>query len=148
MKKAIEPRFDIEKAKQMIEKGRRAQWWRRTGSMKRGFSYVDAAGSKIARQEDLDRIKALVIPPAWQHVRISPSVGGSLQAVGMDTTGRIQYLYHPKFSEKQQRKKFAKIEKFGEYLPQLRKTTNEHIALEGFPREKVLAVMMRLINSL
>lgn len=116
--------------------------------MKRGFSYLDATGTKIARQEDLDRIKALVIPPAWQHVRISPSAGGSLQVVGMDTTGRIQYLYHPKFSEKQQRKKFAKIEKFGEYMPHLRKITNEHIALEGFPREKVLAVMMRLINSL
>ena len=66
----------------------------------------------------------------------------------MDTTGRVQYLYHPKFAEKQQRKKFAKIEKFGQYLPKLRKVTNEHISLDGFPREKVLAVMMRLINSL
>lgn len=66
----------------------------------------------------------------------------------MDTTGRMQYLYHRKFAEKQQRKKFSKIEKFGDYLPKLRKMTNEHIALEGFPREKVLAVMMRLINSL
>ena len=71
-----------------------------------------------------------------------------MQAIGMDTTGRVQYLYNQKFSEKRQRQKFSKIEKFGEFLPKLRKVTNEHIALEGFPREKVLAVMMRLINSL
>jgi len=66
----------------------------------------------------------------------------------MDTTGRIQYKYRPQFSEKQQKKKFKKIERFGEYLPEFRAVTNEHIALDGFPREKVLAVMMRLINSL
>lgn len=143
-----QPLFDVQKAKEMIEKGRRGKWWRRAGSMKRGFHYLDAAAKRIVNEADLERIRSLVIPPAWKHVRISPSAGGRLQAVGMDTTGRIQYLYHPQFAEKQQRKKFAKIEKFGEYLPNLRKMTNEHIALEGFPREKVLAVMMRLINSL
>src|SRR4029453_6622675 len=57
-------------------------------------------------------------------------------------------LYHTKFSERQQRKKYAKIERFGEHLPRFRAVTNEHIALDGFPREKVLAVMMRLVNSL
>jgi DNA topoisomerase-1 len=66
----------------------------------------------------------------------------------MDTTGRVQYLYHPKFAAKRQRQKFSRIEAFGKYLPQLREATNEHINLDGFPREKVLAVMMRLINSL
>jgi DNA topoisomerase-1 len=142
------PLFDIQKAKQIVEKGRRAKWWQRKGSMSKGFSYVDASGRKITAEEHLERIRSLVVPPAWRCVRISPAVTSSLQAIGIDTTGRIQYLYHPKFSEKQQRKKFAKIEKFGEYLPQLRKITNEHIGLEGFPREKVLAVMMRLINSL
>jgi DNA topoisomerase-1 len=89
-----------------------------------------------------------VIPPAWRHVRISPAASSAIQVVGMDTTGRIQYRYHTKFSEKQQRKKYAKIEKFGEHLPRLREMTNEHISLEGFPREKVLAIMMRLINYL
>ena len=142
------PLFDIKKAKEMIEKGRRAKWWRRMGSMKSGFHYLDAAGQKITAIENLERIKSIVIPPAWKYVRISPSPGGRLQSVGMDTTGRIQYLYHPKFQEKQQRRKFSKIEKFGEYLPRLRERTNEHIALEGFPREKVLAIMTRLINSL
>lgn len=142
------PIFDTNKAKQNIEKGKRAKWIRRKGGKSKGFHYIDKNGKTITDEKTLERIKSLVIPPAWKYVRISPAASSSLQAVGMDTTGRIQYLYHPKFSEKQQQKKFAKIEKFGEFLPKLRQTTNEHLALEGFPREKVLAVMTRLINSL
>jgi DNA topoisomerase-1 len=142
------PIFDTAKAKEICCRGRRAKWWRRLGKMGKGFRYVDCEGKAITDPEQLERIKSLVIPPAWRHVRISPFPNSSLQAVGMDTTGRVQYKYHPKFSEKQQRKKFEKIERFGEHLPKLRKTTNEHLALEGFPRDKVLAIMMRLINSL
>lgn len=144
-KKAI---FDVRKARENIEKGKRRNWWRRTGGKSKGFSYVDANGAKMSDEKPLERIKSLVIPPAWKHVRISPRASSSLQAIGMDTNGRIQYLYHPKFSAKQQQKKFSKIEKFGEFLPRLRQITNEHLGLEGFPREKVLAVMVRLINSL
>jgi DNA topoisomerase-1 len=143
-----QPLFDTVKARAIIEKSRRSKWWRRQGSMARGFYYTDAAGKRITDEEQLERIRSLVIPPAWKHVRISPSAGGRLQAVGMDTTGRVQYLYHPKFAAKRQRQKFSRIEAFGKYLPQLREATNEHINLDGFPREKVLAVMMRLINSL
>ncbi len=141
------PIFDKAKARETIERGRRAKWWQRKGSKSKGFYYTDAAGKRVS-EADADRIKALVIPPAWTHVRISPTAGSRVQAVGMDTTGRIQYLYHAKFSERQQRKKFAKVERFGKYLPQLREVTNRDISLDGFPREKVLAVMMRLINSL
>lgn len=142
------PIFDTALAKTKIERGKRAKWWRRAGSKSKGFKYRMPDGKIISDENHLERIKSLVIPPAWKYVRISPLAGRKIQAVGMDTSGRIQYIYHPKFAERQQRKKFAKIEKFGGYLPKLRKVTNEHIALEGFPREKVLAVMMRLINSL
>jgi DNA topoisomerase I len=140
--------FDESAAKQKIEHGKCANWWRRTGSKPKNFKYLDKNGHRLTDESQLQRIKSLVIPPAWKYTRISPSASSNLQAIGMDASGRIQYLYHPKFSEKQQKKKFAKIEKFGEYLPALRRLTNEHIALRGFPREKVLAVMMRLINSL
>ena len=145
---AVKPKFDAAKARLTIEKGRRAKWIKRRGSKSNGFFYTDASGVRVKDEATLERIKLLVIPPAWRFVRISPAASTAIQAVGMDTTGRIQYLYHTKFSEKQQRKKFAKIEKFGEHLPRLRSVTNEHISLDGFPREKVLAVMMRLINSL
>ena len=142
------PTFDKSKAKATIEKGRRAKWIMRRGSKGRGFFYTDHTGKKITDESTLERIKSLVIPPAWRYVRISPAASSAIQAVGMDTTGRIQYLYHSKFSERQQRKKYEKIERFGEHLPRFRAVTNEHISLDGFPREKVLAVMMRLINSL
>ncbi len=143
-----EPKFDVKKAKERIVKGRRKNWWRRLGSKESGFWYKDKDGSKIDSEKSLARIENLVIPPAWEHVRISPSTRSDLQTVGMDMNGRVQYLYSESFRKKRERKKFEKIERFGEHLPNLRKATNEHIKLEGFPREKVLAVMMRLINSL
>ena len=142
------PIFDASLAKRKIETGKWSKWWRRKGSKAKNFTYLDAADKLITDKAQIERINSLVIPPAWRFVRINPSAGGKIQAVGMDTSGRIQYLYNPKFAERQQKKKFAKIEKFGEYLPKLRRITNEHMALEGFPREKVLAVIMRLINSL
>jgi DNA topoisomerase-1 len=149
MKKQVKsPIFDTSLAKRKIENGKRAKWWQRKGSKPKNFKYLTAEGENITDENQLARIKSLVIPPAWKYVRISPVASGKIQALGMDASGRIQYIYHPKFAERQQKKKFAKIEKFGEYLPNLRKVTNQHIELEGFPREKVLAVMMRLINSL
>ncbi len=132
----------------VVECGGRARWWRRLGSKKRGFRYEDPAGKAITNEADLERIRSLVIPPAWTHVRISPRPRSPLQAVGIDTSGRIQYKYHPTFAARQQQKKFEKIERFGRHLPSLRRITNEHLALEGFPRERVLALVIRLINDL
>ncbi len=140
--------FDLKKVKENIKKGSRAKWWQRKGSKSLGFTYIDNNGKKVKDETTLQRIKSLVIPPAWKYVRISPSSRSSLQAVGLDTSGRVQYLYNSKFREKQEQKKFAKIEKFGEYLPKFREITNAHLELEGFPREKILALMTRLMNSL
>ena len=128
--------------------GRRASWLRRMGKTVRGFYYLDASDSKVTNPDQLDRIKALVIPPAWRDVQINPSAGGKVQALGFDLLGRKQYIYHPSFVRRQGRKKFARIEKFGEFIPNLKRVTSEHLRLEGMPREKVLAVVLRLINSL
>jgi DNA topoisomerase-1 len=132
----------------IVERGPRANWWRRLGSKKRGFSYEDPKGRRVTNEEALERIKALVIPPAWSHVRISPSARSRLQAIGVDTSGRVQYLYHAQYAAKQQRKKYEKIERFGEMLPSLRRITNEHISGSELNRERVLAVVVRLINDL
>lgn len=118
------------------------------GKTVRGFYYLDASNNKVTNPEQLDRIKALVIPPAWRDVQINPSAGGKVQALGFDLLGRKQYIYHPTFVRRQERKKFARIERFGEYIPNLKRVTSEHLSLEGLPREKVLAVVLRLINSL
>jgi DNA topoisomerase I len=133
---------------EIVERGERSRWWRRRGSKAKGFRYEDAAGKSISDPLQLERIQSLVIPPAWKHVRISPRPKSRLQALGVDTSGRIQYLYHPQFAARQQRKKYEKIERFGEHLPSLRRKTNEDIALEGFPKERVLAAIVRLINDL
>ena len=140
--------FDAKKILTSITKGKRAKWWQRKGGKKSGFRYVDKDGETVKDEEYLERIKSLVIPPAWKYVRISPSSHSDLQVVGMDTSGRVQYLYHQKFREKQEKKKFAKIETFGAHLPKFREVTNGHLKLTGFPREKVLALMTRLINAL
>lgn len=134
--------------RQIAERGSRAKWWRRCGSKQRGFFYEDAKGQRIADPVQLERIRALVLPPAWKHVRISPSARSPLQAVGIDTAGRIQYRYRAEFVARQQMKKYEKIIRFGKNLRVLRRLTNEHIGLEGFPRNRVLAIVIHLINDL
>ncbi|HEX8138934.1 MAG TPA: hypothetical protein VF544_15300 [Pyrinomonadaceae bacterium] len=132
----------------IVERGARSRWWRRRGSKRRGFRYEDAGGRPLNGAADLERIQSLVIPPAWAHVRISPSPRSRLQAIGVDTKGRVQYLYHPQYAARQQQKKYEKIIRFGEQLPSLRRRTNEDIARPDLSRERVLAVVVRLINDL
>ena len=131
-----------------VGSGRRARWWRRAGTKRRGFSYETVEGRPVKDEAQLERIKSLAVPPAWTDVRISPSPRSSLQAIGVDALGRVQRIYHTAFAIKRARKKYAKVERFGEQLPNLRRTINEHIELEGLPRERVLAVVVRLINDL
>src|SRR5919197_1253211 len=132
----------------VVARGRRARWWRRRGSKRRGFWYEDARGRRITDEAALARIKALVIPPAWREVRISPSPRSALQAIGVDKAGRVQRIYHPSFVARRARRKYEKIERFGEALPALRRRTNEDIARDDLGRERVLAVVVRLINDL
>lgn len=131
-----------------VTRGRRAKWWRRGGSKSRGFRYETVAGRRVTDEAALERIKSLAVPPAWREVRVSPSPRSSLQAIGVDACGRVQRIYHPTFIARQARRKYEKIERFGEALPRLRKRTNEDIAREGLDKERVLAVVVRLINDL
>src|ERR671930_864886 len=90
--------------------------WRRLGRAPR-FRYEDARGDRI---EDVERIELLVIPPAWRDVWISPNPRAKLQATGVDSAGRTQYLYHPDFRAAQEEAKFERLVRFGELLPGLR----------------------------
>lgn len=131
-----------------VTRGRRAKWWLRRGTKSRGFWYATAAGRRVGEEEALARVKSLAIPPAWKEVRVSPSPRSSLQAIGVDAVGRVQRIYHPTFIAQQARRKYEKIERFGEALPRLRKQTNKDIAREDLGKERVLAVVVRLINDL
>src|SRR5438874_4492519 len=119
--------------------------WRRIGS--RGhFHYVDARSNAITDEEKLERIRALVIPPAWQDVWISPSASAKLQATGVDAAGRRQYLYHSDFREQQEQAKFDRLIRFAERLPDLRGAMAEHMDHDVLDRLRVSAIATRLIN--
>src|ERR671935_834711 len=100
--------------------------WRRVGSRGR-FRYVDARGNRVTDEEKLERIRSLVIPPAWKDVWISPSASAKLQATGVDAAGRRQYLYHADFRAQQERAKFDRLIRFAERLPELRAAMAEHM---------------------
>ena len=91
---------------------------RRLGSPKRGFRYRPQSGRLT--KADLDRIRALKIPPAWTDVAINPATKGRLQAVGKDAAGRWQYLYHSDHTKLQEIRKFKRLAKFAKALPKLR----------------------------
>lgn len=111
------------------------------------FRYVAPDGTPIRDEEELKRIKALAIPPAWTDVWISPYPKGHIQATGRDEKGRKQYRYHPRWREVRDEAKFDRMIAFGKALPIIRKKTDEHLALRGLPREKVLATVVRLLES-
>ncbi len=137
-----------DRLRQVMEKGARAQWWHRCGTKEAGFWYEDANGKRITDEAQLARVHSLVIPPSYTDVRVSPSERNNLQVVAVDMAGRIQYRYHADWAACQARKKYEKTEHFGANLPLLRKISNEHIAQSGLGKERVLAVVIRLINSL
>jgi len=112
----------------------------------RGFSYEDARGRPVRDAVVLERIKALAIPPAWEGVWICPDPEGHLQAAGNDAAGRRQYLYHPAWRERQDIRKFRRIEEFAGSLPGMRSTIDAHLDLEGLPKERVMAVAVRLLD--
>jgi DNA topoisomerase I len=119
--------------------------WRRVGSKGR-FRYRDSRGAEITDPAKLERIEALRIPPAWRDVWISPRATAKLQATGIDSAGRRQYLYHPDFREQQEQEKYDRLILFAERLPDLRNAMAEHVDEDGFGYERVCAVAVRLIN--
>jgi DNA topoisomerase IB len=94
----------------------------------------------------LARIKALVIPPAWEDVWICPDVLGHIQAVGTDAAGRRQYLYHENWRARRDRDKHDRMLDFGAALPQLRRVVSRHLDGRGLTRDRVLAAAVRLIE--
>jgi DNA topoisomerase-1 len=107
---------------------------------------VDAGGRPIDDETALERIESLRIPPAWREVRISPRPNAKLQATGIDSAGRMQYLYHSDFRARQEQAKFDKLIRFAEKLPELRATMAEHMSLEPLEPEWTAALAIRLIN--
>ena len=111
-----------------------------------GFSYHHPDGSLVA-DEVRQRLEALAIPPAWDDVWICPSPTGHLQATGRDAKGRKQYRYHDRWHAHQNRVKFDRMVPFGEALPEIRARVDADLGTSGMGREKVLALVVRLLDE-
>ena len=112
----------------------------------KGFSYCDEGGDSITAEAVLERIKALVIPPAWKDVWICADERGHIQAVGIDAAGRRQYLYHDDWRAQRDREKFKRLPEFAERLGPARAALEKHLALRGLTRERVMACAVRLLD--
>jgi DNA topoisomerase-1 len=108
--------------------------------------YVDHEGRPVRDEEVLERIRSLVIPPAWLDVWISPYPDGHIQAVGTDAAGRRQYLYHEEWRRKRDAVKFERMIELAEALPAARRTVTRDLRLDGFQRERSLAAAFRMID--
>jgi DNA topoisomerase-1 len=119
---------------------------RRVGRRNR-FRYVSADGRTISDRATIQRIRALAIPPAWTAVWICPNPLGHIQATGRDARGRKQYRYHARWREVRDEVKYGRLIAFAEALPRIRARTAADVKRTGLPREKVLAVVVQLLEK-
>ena len=110
-----------------------------------GFRYLDQKGSSLGADE-VARIKALTIPPAWRDVWICPVPNGHLQATGVDAAGRRQYLYHPHWRVLRDKLKFDRVARSAVLLPKARRKVSADLALDGMPLERAAATAVRLLD--
>jgi DNA topoisomerase-1 len=121
---------------------------RRLGSKEKGFFYrYPDTGETVREERVLTRIENLKVPPAWEEARIARSPSAKVQAIGYDSAGRVQYLYHQRYRERKEREKFERILRFADRLPWMRRVTSNHLRHKELDREKVLAAMVRLMNA-
>jgi len=110
------------------------------------FTYYDNEGNKIKEEATLERIKKLVIPPAWKNVWICPKKNGHLQATGIDEKGRKQYIYHEGWTRINQENKFSKIIEFGLSLPKIRQKIQYDMRHEDMDKRKIIATVIWLLE--
>lgn len=113
----------------------------------RYWQYFDADGKRIADRDEIDRLSAVGLPPAYTDAWFCPKPNGHIQAVGWDEKGRKQYRYHPDFRAKQETAKYERLAEFGRALPRLRKRVAEDITGKPTSCEAVIAAVIRLIDA-
>lgn len=118
-------------------------WTRRRSG--RGFTYLDGSGTRLT-PEDVERCRALVIPPAWQDVWISPHPNGHLQAVGTDDAGRRQYLYHPGWVAQRALEKHERVTTLGRRLPRVRERLLADLTEGPAGLERACALAVRMVD--
>jgi DNA topoisomerase I len=112
----------------------------------RGFIYLDDSGNLLKDPQRIKKIQSLVIPPAWTQVWICKTPNGHIQATGRDARGRKQYIYHPRWQQLRNRKKFDRLLLFGRLLPMVRQRVDRDLALHGIPKQRAIAFVVRLLD--
>lgn len=113
----------------------------------KGFEYQDENNNRITDEETLNRIKSLRIPPAWKKVWICQNPNGHLQATGFDARGRKQYIYHEEWNRRSHANKFDRMAGFARALPIIRKRVQADLRKEGWPREKVISLVICILDQ-
>lgn len=113
----------------------------------KGFSYRDKKGNIIKDPRQLDRIRTLIIPPAWTRVWISPYANGHLQVTGYDERGRKQYIYHQEWNRIRSEDKFRRMRSFGERLPFLRKQIKKDLRRPKVDQRKAVAIALEVMEE-
>ena len=113
----------------------------------KSFVYRDAKGLILRDEKQLERVRKLGIPPAWTDVWICADERGHLQATGRDAKGRKQYRYHTAWRQTREADKFEHLAEFAQALPAIRRRVRADLGLPGLPRRKVLAAIVRLLES-
>ena len=119
---------------------------RRRSTGKR-FFYLNQQGRRISDPKTVDRIRQIIIPPAWTDVWICPSPHGHIQATGRDAKGRKQYRYHPKYRAVRDETKFERILKLSKVFPKVRKHVERDLRRSGVDRRKMFAVVVYLLET-
>ena len=127
----------VEDSSPGISRKRKGRYW----------MYFAADGSRITDREEIDRLNAIGMPPAYERCWFCPKPDGHIQAVGYDAKGRKQYRYHPGFREQQENRKYERLARFGHALPKLRKRVEADLAGKATAKETVLAAVVRLIDE-
>ena len=113
----------------------------------RGFQFINLNGEVIKNKNLIKRFKDLVIPPAWDDVRICNFKNGHIQVTGKDNKGRKQYIYHEKWEEFSSSTKFNRLIEFGELLPKIRKRIDKDFRRRTFSKDKVLSLILKILEE-
>jgi DNA topoisomerase-1 len=114
--------------------------------VRHGWGYWDAEGKRITDRDEIDRLNAIGLPPAYSDAWFCPRPNGHIQAIGWDEKGRKQYRYHPLFRETQVAAKYDRCAEFGERLPALRAQVERDLRLRGLVKERAIAAVVRLLD--
>jgi DNA topoisomerase I len=120
-----------------ITRRRRGRYWQ----------YFDAEGKRVTDRDEIDRLNAIGLPPAYRDAWFCPNPNGHIQAIGYDDRGRKQYRYHPDFRERQEAAKYERCADFGRALPKLRKRVAADLRKRRLGRDTVIAAVVRLLDS-